>query len=120
MSQSDFEHEPRVPGCQPIGFLFDERDAWLLCKEEQPETDVTNSYLYPEPIKHALLCPDSVLASKNKPQIDLGWTAHMREAVCRRLVSNPQHLVDGTTREGSNSVGMAFLTPMRVTCASSA
>jgi len=37
-----------------------------------------------------------------------------------RLVSNPQHLVDGTTREGSNSVGMPFLTPMRVTCASSA
>jgi len=25
-----------------------------------------------------------------------------------RLVSNPQHLVDGTTREGSNSVGYAF------------
>jgi hypothetical protein len=26
-----------------------------------------------------------------------------------RLVSNPQRLVDGTTREGSNSVGYAFL-----------
>ena len=25
-----------------------------------------------------------------------------------RLVSNPQRLVDGTTREGSNSVGYAF------------
>lgn len=35
-----------------------------------------------------------------------------------RLVSNPQRLVDGTTREGSNNVGYAFFDATGVTCVS--
>jgi hypothetical protein len=42
--------------------------------------------------------------SRAQPQEDIA----KRFAGMWRLVSNPQRLVDGTTREGSNSVGYAF------------